>query len=268
MKLLFPLKKNILLLSVLMMVFLSACTKKTETEEIKEEVFSEDTIFLQVKEVTPEELFHDQVLEWKQKGGTVAVLFGYGFNGEDFLSTVYRKLINRYGIHSADGILYPLFYPDDFKKGNNAHISELYSKLKDKKLKGLIILGAPENTCTALARLQDSYGGKLPFPVISFFPQDNVLGMESTCDFILENKRTAEEETASLEVAQTIDREMYSMLDNAFLFLEQLSEPLKKDTSIYSAAQQVAGNKKRLSRFIDSETNLPSVNHFVMEDIE
>ena len=203
--------------------------------------------------------------KWPQSNGVICVLFGYGFNDENFYSQVSEALASKYGLESDGGLIWPVLFPDDFDKGGAGRISELYDFVTEKKVKGILLLGAPENTNAAIAHLQDNNGGKLSYPIFSFFPQDDVLGMESTCDFVLDYERSAKEEENNEETTQQIDKSIEQIILNAVRYMSDHPTPLVQDAKLHDKVQQIVGKNKKVRRFVDSETGLQSFNHFVIE---
>ncbi len=138
---------------------ITACKKETK---IKTYVSSAETLNIKVRSTKP-----DQVVSAKNirshghaEDGEVCVLFGYGFNSENFYSQVIHNLDTLYGLEENDGMILPVIFPNDIKK-----ISLLRDMLNERNIRGVVILGAPEGTNSVFARLQDEYDGKIPYPV-------------------------------------------------------------------------------------------------------
>lgn len=195
----------------------------------------------------------------------IFILFGYGFNDSSFKNHAVQKLSAKYGLAENGGLIYPLTYPDDFMQGGKEHINSLYDILTAQKIKGIILLGAPGNTNMVLARLQDDYEGMQPYPVFSFFPQDDILGMEATCDFVVEYERLADDEVNSEETDQQIDKSVETILVNAVRYMSDLSGPLPANENLHDEVQQIVGKDKKVWRFTDSETGLQPINHFIIK---
>lgn len=241
---------------MLLALCLAGCSKNN-----KQPANGEDKIELEIKESNTAK----KTRNWPPHEGVICVLFGYGFNDSAFSTSVTQALAAKYGLEDEGGLIWPLLYPDDFKKGGTGRISELYTMASEKKIKGILLLGAPENTNATIARLQDDWDGKIPYPVFSFFPQDDILGMESTCDFVLEYERSAKEETNSEETTQQIDKSIEQIIMNAVRYMSDLPGPLPKDAKLHEHVQQIVGKNRKVRRFVDGETGLQSVNHFVIE---
>ena len=102
------------------------------------------------------------------------------------------------------------------RRGEKTYITNIENELSDKNVKGIILLGAPENTHKAIARMQDSWGGALPYPVFSFFSQDDIIAMEDSADFVLDKAQKAEINGILEEEEQTYIKEIpYPSKNNA-----------------------------------------------------
>lgn len=249
--------KNILFTAVLFSLIFCSCTKQK-----KEYVPSVDTIQLEIEEapITLEK----KNSKWSNENGCILVLLGYGFNTDSFINTEFNSLVNKFGLDENGGLLYPVTFPDDFKHGNTTRVSDLNNFINDKNLKGILLLGAPEGINIPLSKQNDIWNGKLPYSVFSFFPQEDVLAMEATADFILEEDRS-KEDAALEQINQTIDPAIYPIIDFAIRYMAELPAPLPKDTDLHTHVQQIAGKSFTVRRYVDSETGLQSINHFVME---
>src|SRR5574344_3162318 len=238
----------------LLLSFLTiGCSKKKSTD-------GEDKIELEIKETDAPKKNH----RWPETDSVICVVFGYGYNDNAFYSDLCETLEDKYGLEDEKGLIWPLLFPDDFN-GGSGKISELYNLVTEKKLKGMLLLGAPENTHYTLAHLQDENNGKLPYPVFSFFPQDDILGMESTCDFVLDYERSAKEDSDAEEATQQIDKSIKQIVLNAVKYMADQKGPLPADGKLHEHVQQIVGKNKKVRRFVDSETGLQSQNHFVIE---
>ena len=168
----------------------------------------------------------EEIINWTNEQGVIGVLFGYGFN-------------------------------------DKSKISNLYSHLKDVDLRGLILLGAPDGTHLQLAKFMDADGGRT-FPVFSFFPQDDVLGQECTCDFVLEYERNAQEQVDSTEVEHKIDKDAEEIAFKAVRYMALLNGPLPMNDQLRDHIQNIVGDKQ-IKRYVDHDTGIQSMNHYVLE---
>ena len=115
------------------------------------------------------------------------------------------------------------------------------------------------------SKIQDkSEDGKIPYPVFTFFSQDDVLGAESTSDFVLDYAH----KTNSIdgEVTDFIpDFDASLILTNAISEMIELREPLKPDSSLISFVKKLLEKNRKVVHYVDGETGLQSINHFVFE---
>ncbi|MCH5295279.1 MAG: hypothetical protein J1F14_05205 [Treponema sp.] len=197
---------------------------------------------------------------WSADDGLVCVLFGYGFNDESFYSGVIQALRDEFGLSDAEGLVWPVIYPADVR----GRIMNLYDLVNERNVRGIITLGAPENTHYMLARLQDDWEGIGRYRFFSFFPQDDILGQEATCDFVLEYERGVTDEASDGETEQHIDDDTAELLLRAVRYMAELPAPLPSDNDLQIHVQTMAGNRG-VRRYVDNETGIQSRNHFVME---
>ena len=251
----------------------TSCGKK------KTAVTSENSLHIQLSDSGNSEITdYPQTHSFTNK--KILVLFGYDFNSEDFTQKVMSNLESHYGLctenDSAEdgGIIFALRFPQDFKRGGRSHATELYSILSNPEYDfgGILLLGAPEYTHLALARNQDDWDQEVPYPVIALFPQDDGLGIESTCDFIIDKSQTAKlaDENISMDMENHQDSNddfalsqlslIYSAIEYIKLSdfsLQELKEPKSH------VARLLEG--KKFHNYADPETGLKSINHFVAE---
>jgi len=202
---------------------------------------------------------------WHPSTERICILFGYGYNDADFTAKMTAELEARYGSSADGGLILPLVFPDDFKKGGRTYASELVSMLDGENICGIILLGAPDGTHKAVARLQDSFGGTLPYPVFSFFSQDDVLAMEDSADILIDKAQKAElDGVVETGTELTFAKEVPELLKNAADVIASSDAPFEKNAGLLALAERLAGGAK-ISRYTDTETGLVSVNHFVME---
>ena len=130
---------------------------------------------------------------------------------------------------------------------------------------GIVIVGAPENTHIALARNQDNWNQEVPYPVIALFPQDEVLGLEATCDIVLDKGQTTSltGEMASTEVESQLIEETPEVLVETINYIQSLNYSLEKNSSIQVHLMQMLKNKN-IHHYIDPESGLQSINHFIL----
>lgn len=201
---------------------------------------------------------------WHQTDGCIFVLFGYGYNDEAFVSSMTHILFQKFGAYSEGGWIFPLVFPDDFKRGSKTYITNIESELSDKNVKGIILLGAPENTHKAIARMHDSWGGALPYPVFSFFSQDDVIAMEDSADFVLDKAQKAEINGILEEEMQTYIEEIPEILVKSVRCQILTDSPFAKNAALFDFVRTLTQNLK-IKRYSDPETNLTAINHFIIE---
>ena len=202
---------------------------------------------------------------WHVSDEIICVLYGYGYNDDSFVKEMNEALFFKYGNYMDGGLIYPLVFPNDFKRGTKNYISFLYDYLADMNVRGIVMLGAPDGTHFALAKLQDRFNGKIPYPVISLFSQDDVLAMEYSSDFVLDKAQKAEiNGLIQNEEGQDFVKEVPDILSECVKCINLSDAPFEKNAELYEIVKKVAVNK-RTGRYSDPETGLISINHFVLE---
>lgn len=207
---------------------------------------------------------NDETQLWHESDRAVCVVFGYGYNDKNFVDSTVDALFSEFGSFEDGGAIIPLTFPDDFRHGSKAYITNLEGKLSDKSLCGIILLGAPENTAEAIARITDAYDGLLPFPVFSFFSQDEEVPMENCADFVLDvaldNKKPLSEETQVKRVSS-----LPQILSRSISIMRGCTAPFKKTTEIIDLVKLIA-EPLPVTNYIDAQTGLMSVNHFLISE--
>ena len=224
-----------------------ACEKRESLEDTAIKLDAEGAIQLEVQKTTEE-----QNIDWTTTERKICVIFGYEYNREEFKSKALAAFSQKYGMAEEGGLILPLIYPDDFLHSGRARISSLKDLVANYYLDGMIILGAPESMNRALAAIEDEYGGQKPYPVVAFFPQDDMLGIESTCDLVFER------------ASEISDDEMLSIVEATIEYLPLCQGNLESRTEIEHATQMLDG-KKGIKRYVDSDTGLSPENHFILE---
>lgn len=203
---------------------------------------------------------------WHVSDEAVCIFFGYGYNDADFVASVTEALSAVYGASSDGGLILPIVFPDDFKRGSRSVAAELPLLVGEKKLRGLILLGAPENTHFGIAHLQDKYDGTFPFPVFSFFSQDDLSGTEGTADIVLDKtQETGTDGIIKNESEQTFVKEVPDFVRRSVAFMLSIDGALAKNNDLVTYLKKIVG-KGKLRRYVDPESGLQSVNHFVLID--
>lgn len=265
-----------------------SCEKKSA-----EETVHPGAVSIQVTERDSSVPEQDNLLRFNPENGIICVLFGYGFNGEDFLSDIIPLLKRRYGLEEEGGIILPIVFTENPSDDmfSISKISSIYDIIDERNVKGIILLGAPEGTYKHLAKLRKVWDEKPPYAIFSLMPQDDALGEEFNCDFVLEYERNAGPEEEEVEV-KTIDKTAEQIVLRAIRYMEDLpddrdflfyasqaktdesesGETSKKpyrnsifsDSDLHSHVQSIVGEKK-VRRYVDGETGIQSINHFVIE---
>ena len=230
--------------------------------------FTSQTLGLQQSENIPVKLrkISSETQEYLE-GKNIVVVLGYGYNDEATVAKITQTLNSNFGVETEDksALISVLVYPQDFMVGGKERISSLADKIEGKNLAGMIILGAPEGLHIALSKIQDSTeDGKLNYPVFTLFSQDDVLGTESTSDFVLDYAHKTN--TIEGEVTDFIpDFDAGSILINSISEMIELRAPLNADNNLMAFVQKLLDKKRTLIRYVDGETGLQSINHFIFE---
>ena len=246
--------------SILALSLLFSC-KKTVEEEADSSILQ-----LAVQDSTEENPFEALPHNWQKTNKRICVIFGYDFNSPEIIESYTELLSENFGLDEEDGLIYTITYPDSFKH-IKSYVSELTSMIteSEKDLIGVIILGAPENTHYALGRIQDYWNMNPPYPIFSLFPQDESLGMESTCDFVLDKYISTDITGGKLhdEDISHILLEAPHVLLSVINYMKNLNGPFAKDSSVQAHVVQMLKGYK-IQYFIDPETGLHAINHFVL----
>lgn len=249
-------KYLILLVAIIGLFTLTSCKKKAEILITDGEVVPLSAIGNDIYDLD------SKTQTWHQAEGVICILYGYGYNDKDFVLSSTQSLYEEYGDASEGGYIYPLVFPDDFKHGQKVFITLLEDRLEDKEVKGIILLGAPENTSTALARMQDKNGGRLNYPVLSFFSQDDVTAMEDSVDFLLDKEQNSD--STREEEVQTRLEEIDALLSRAVRYEINSPSPFKKEAALINIVKEVAEGLN-IERYMDAQSSLVSINHFVIK---
>lgn len=253
-------KKSFALCVLIPVLFVLGCKKEKVAPPTTETVPPTETTPLGLRKLDSET---QEYIEDK----TIVVLLGYGYNDEMTVSTITQCLDEQFGVQTdeKDGLVSILVYPSDFIVAGKIRISSLLDLIEEQNLCGMIILGAPEGTHIALAKLQDKEeNGRIPYPVFTFLSQDDILGAEATSDFVLDyaHKTGALDDEATTFIP---DFDCTEILCNSIQQMITLREPLKSDSNLMPFVQKLLSEKRTVSHYIDSETAIPSINHFVFE---
>lgn len=244
--------------------FLSCKSKKNSSKG--NELSQNAPLSLEIKDSSLKEA-DGTIPAWHPSNKAIMVLFGYNYNDDDFVKNTLALLSEKFGLKEEGGIIVPVIFPDGFRHKEKAVTVDLYNLLDDDALdiKGFVSLGAPEKTYRALTKLQDKWGGQIPFPVISLFPQDEILGIEDTsCIVINQIEKAESEENMITESVHGGVEDADQILVNAVNYIKLLKGSPEKDAALAVHVKQMLPGKK-IHRYTDSETGLYSINHFVIE---
>ena len=205
--------------------------------------------------------------KWHVTNKRICVLFGYDFNNPDIKEKLLALLKENFGLDEDGGLIYPLTYPDDFKHGSRGYASDFTAILQSDELDlaGIVLLGAPENTHTALARNQDKWEQEVPYPVVALFPQDDVLGIESTCDIVVDKGQTAglTGEIAPEETDGQIHQNAPEIIIETIKYIQLLDGAPSRTQALQKHMEQMLEGYQ-FHHYTDPESGLMSINHFVL----
>ena len=259
--------KRIIFSIIISITLLLAIIQLVGCKKHKAPVMEADSIQINVQPSSNEEILESQNQTWHVTNKRVCIIFGYDFNSPEAVEKFTALLGERYGLESDGGLIYTMIYPDSFKHGAKGYATELTAALTgtEKDLAGIIILGAPEHTHTAFAKLQDFWEMGVPYPIYALFPQDDVLGLESTCDFVLDKEQVTDltGDIAPEETASEIILEAPEVLTDCIDYMLEIEGPFVKDSSLPKHIMQMLKNKK-IHHYVDPETGIQSINHFVL----
>ena len=195
------------------------------------------------------------------------MLFGYDFNNPELKESLLALLQENFGLADDGGLIFPLTYPDDFKHGVRGYASDFAAILQedDLDLAGIVLLGAPENTHTALAKNQDKWEQNVPYPVVALFPQDDVLGIESTCDIVVDKGQTAgiTGEIAPEESDGQVHPNAPEIIVETIKYIQLLDGAPSRTTELQKHMEQMLSDFQ-FHHYTDPESGLMSINHFVL----
>ena len=236
----------------------NSCKKEQKT-------YNENSIELTLNQI--DSTANTTTQKWHITNKRVCVLFGYDFNNPEIKDSLLVLLKENFGLAEDGGLIYPLSYPEDFKHGIRGYASDFAAILQsdDLDLAGVVLLGAPENTHTALARNQDKWNQQVPYPVIALFPQDDVLGIESTCDIVVDKGQTAglTGEIAPEESDGQIHANAPAIIVETIRYIQVLDGAPSRSTELQKHMEQMLEGFS-FHHYIDPESGLMSINHFVL----
>ena len=259
--------KRIIFNITISLILLTSIIQLTGCKKEKNQVPETDLLQLNVQTTLDTDILKTNNQRWHVTNKRVCVIFGYDFNTPEAVEKFTTLLGERYGLESDGGLIFSMTYPDSFKHAPKGYASDLTAALSgtDRDLAGVIILGAPENTHTALAKLQDFWEMGVPYPIYALFPQDDVLGLESTCDFVLDKEQQADlsGDIVPEETVSQIILEAPEVLTECIDYMLDMEGPFVKDSTLPKHITQMLKNKK-IHHYVDPESGIQSINHFVL----
>lgn len=218
-----------------------------------------------------EENLVNQPQFWHYSPQNLIVLFGYGFNEPEYVHDTLSDLENKYGFAENGGLISSYVFPDSFirsRRFDTAFYSEITDS--DKQVAGIVLLGAPDYTNRALGKNIDFWKQSVPYAVVSLFPQDDISGMQGTCDLVVDKNQVSdiagnfEEEEVESENRRDLD--YMDIIEKTFDFVLACEGPLplKEKLTLKDYAQVMLPGYE-LHAYIDPETGIQFKNHFIIK---
>lgn len=254
--------------TILIFTLITSCGKKTV-------INSENSTQLKLSDAA-ETAFYDEPVSHPITGKKIAVLLGYGFNSPETAKEYSDFLEEKFSLEKNNGMLLVMNYPEDFKRTGRSFATEFFNIITNDELDlcGIITLGAPEFTHLALARNQDKWDEEVPYPVISLFPQDDILGIEATNDIVLDKGQSIEIEDELSDSSDSGEKSNTSpfseddstkqILASVINYVSMAEGPLSELNELQAHLSKILKNAK-FHNYTDPETGLKSINHFVLD---
>ncbi|WP_407399742.1 hypothetical protein [Treponema sp.] len=236
-------------------VTLSSCGRNKSEQTV---IMSGDVIEIQPVDVRSDK---NQGVKWSGDEGTVFVIFGYGFNDKEFYAKAESVLAEKYGLAENGGLVKCIRFPDDLHN----RISNFRDLADSSNVRGIVVFGAPEGCHYTFANIRDGRDNNPNFNIFSFFPQDDILGQEGTCSFVLDHESSGTLEAE--EQGQVMDKDIFDIIVSAVRYAAILPGELPSDNELHAHVQAIIG-KRKVHRFVDGETGIQARNHFVIEASE
>ena len=250
------LKTCLFKMAMVMLAFVSvSCAKKNTDTAV---VYSDDVIEINPSDVSIE---RNHSVKWSDDEGIVLVVFGYGFNDAEFLAEAKKVISSAYGLSENGGLVRCVVFPDDLHN----RISNFRQIVDENNVRGIIVFGAPEGCHLTFAKIREDRNNNPLFSIFSFFPQDDVLGQEGTCSFVLDHESAGGVNLE--EQGQVMDEDIFNILVSAIRYAALLPSELPVDGELHSHVQSIVGHRK-VHRYVDGETGIQVRNHFVIESSE
>ncbi|MCR4939794.1 MAG: hypothetical protein K5930_06775 [Treponemataceae bacterium] len=210
----------------------------------------------------------------------VAFVFGVGYETEELRAPVISYLSEEFGMAENGGLIEPLVFPPEYMNGKRINVSFLSEALKNKDICGLVLLGSPDRAYYALMDLVES---SISYPVWSIFPvtytTDEILGTECGSFFVMDYKDNGENTDSSSDSAlidvmdKGVKRYSGDISDVMTPIIRYIKKTSDGSNDPYSPADAVEYLKAEyenifddfsLTRFVEPESRLPSLNHYVL----
>lgn len=261
------LKNSVLLGLLTFCVTISGCKNQQ-----KKKTYETESIELTIDNTDETKALSDLMnttQKWHLTNKRVAVLFGYDFNEPEVKESLLALLSENFGLAEDGGLIYPITYPEDFKHGVRGYATDFSTLLQSDEfdLAGVVLLGAPENTHVALAKNQDKWNMEVPYPVVALFPQDDVLGIESTCDIVVDKGQTAglTGELAPEESDGQIHQNAPEIIVETIKYIQLLDGAPSRTKELQKHMEQMLEGFQ-FHHYTDPESGLLSINHFVLNN--
>lgn len=258
--------KKIITLCILSIVLMAACNRNSGNSST-----SSSSVELKVDTIKANKPSVEQLIQqWNVTNKRIVVLFGYDFNSEETVKSLTQKLEQRYGLDSDGGLIISYIYPDSFKHNGKTFPSEFPALIdeNEKEIAGIVLLGAPAGTETALSRIQYFWKLEVPYPIIALFSQEEAAGLEANCDIVIDKAQKAEitggiapEETIT-EMSEDAPEILLDTIDYILSLNGAIPKDLKKN-EIKDHVKLMLRNRE-FTQYKDPESGLTSINHFVL----
>ncbi len=210
----------------------------------------------------------------------IAVILGAGYETEETSLPVKEYLAEEFGLAEDGGLIETYFFPDEYMNGKRIKVSFLTDTLKDKNIIGLVLLSAPDRTYYALMDLMES---GISYPVWSIFPvtynTDEILGTECGSFFVLDYKEYVDGEASDQDSmlmddlvngAKKYGGNIGDILTPVIHCIKKTADAVNNPYSPADAAEYLLKayaevfSNCTLNRFIEPESSLPALNHYVL----
>ena len=210
----------------------------------------------------------------------IAVVFGVGYETEELQQPVIDYFADEFGLASDGGLIETYVFPTEYFNGKRIKVSFLTETFKNKNICGLVLLSAPDRAYYALMDLSEN---GVSYPVWSIFPvtytTDEVLGTEYGSFFVLDYKELSEKTSSDADSAlidkmdngeKTYEGNIGDILTPVIHYIKKSADGVNEPYGPGYAAEYLFRAYRdifddcTLSRFVEQESGLPALNHFVL----